>query len=180
MTTRFKLSLQLGVIIDFAVEGNAKLPIGRLHRLMPGCAQVDDRQPSMPKADTSIVGPVLARIVGAAMRHCVPPGREPASRSNRRFRRNPHYSAHKVSPAFRCRETISSARRCPAKRRCARRRTGRGFRLKGTHGKISVQPRKTANTFRSRAAPGNTGTIPGLHVLSRRIRPSARRSAPVE
>src|ERR1043166_4712332 len=50
LAERLQLAAQIGVVVDFAVEGDGDRLIAIAHRLSGSVRQVDDREPAMPHA----------------------------------------------------------------------------------------------------------------------------------
>ena len=79
MAARFELRSKLQEVVDFAVEREPDLTVGRRHRLGAGLAQVDDGQPAMtqagmiPRPDArsvrSAVGNQIAHALHEGCRH---------------------------------------------------------------------------------------------------------------
>jgi len=62
-STGDKLGAQFGGVVDFAIVGEHHAATGRDHRLMPGRAEVDDRQAAVAQRDAGlVVGPDIAAI----------------------------------------------------------------------------------------------------------------------
>lgn len=49
-----QLPAQIGKVVDLAVEDDAQLAAGILHRLMPSRGEIDDGEPTMTQTDTTI------------------------------------------------------------------------------------------------------------------------------
>jgi hypothetical protein len=65
LAERFQLAPELSEVIDLPIEGDRTSGGGINHRLSPGLAEVDDREPAVPKDYFARVRDPLASAVGS-------------------------------------------------------------------------------------------------------------------
>src|SRR5205823_930684 len=67
-TGTLELGTEVGMVIDFTVEGEDEPAVSRVHRLVPGRCEVDDGKPAVAEAHSRLRVEPQARIIGPAMR----------------------------------------------------------------------------------------------------------------
>jgi len=65
-----------------------------MHWLVSCRRQVNDCQTSMAQTDATVLGPPLPRVVGPAMTHRIPTGRNPGAIGDRATRCDAYNAAH--------------------------------------------------------------------------------------
>ena len=72
VTTQLQVGPQFDEIIDFPIVDHPIPAIRRRHRLVTGGTEIQDRQPPVPQAESSIGRDVDTRIIGPTVGHGVP------------------------------------------------------------------------------------------------------------